>query len=154
MYWTIVNFFATTKHKLWVAWYLLRACWALVKRAWVHDLSKYSRQEAPYFAKSLKSLKHLTYGSAEYHAAIKKLGPALEHHYRNNSHHPEYFSRGLHDMTPLDLIEMICDWRAATRRHKDGSLHKSFDHNRDRHEAMKFYESRLARDAYEIGLMD
>jgi hypothetical protein len=32
----------------------------------------------------------------------------------------------------LDLVEMFCDWKAATERHADGSIEKSIEHNRVR----------------------
>lgn len=42
---------------------------------------------------------------------------AFEHHYANNSHHPE-FHKNLDDMSELDLIEMICDWTAMSQELK------------------------------------
>lgn len=35
-------------------------------------------------------------------------------------------------MTLLDLVEMFCDWKAATERHADGSIEKSIKHNKGR----------------------
>jgi hypothetical protein len=35
-------------------------------------------------------------------------------------------------MNIIDLVEMLCDWKAATIRHKDGNLKKSIEHNQDR----------------------
>jgi hypothetical protein len=35
-------------------------------------------------------------------------------------------------MTLLDLVEMLCDWLAATRRHDDGDIHRSIDMNQER----------------------
>lgn len=35
-------------------------------------------------------------------------------------------------MTLLDLVEMFCDWKAATERHADGSIVKSIQHNKGR----------------------
>lgn len=32
-------------------------------------------------------------------------------------------------MNLLDIIEMFCDWKAATMRHNDGNLEKSIQHN-------------------------
>ena len=49
------------------------------------------------------------------------MGPALQHHYEDNCHHPEHYRNGIHDMNMVDLIEMLCDWRAAIKRyHPDG----------------------------------
>ena len=39
---------------------------------------------------------------------------------------------GLHDMTLIDIIEMLCDWKAATLRHKDGAIRRSIEQNQKR----------------------
>jgi len=57
---------------------------------------------------------------------------ALGHHYAKNRHHPEHFARGTKDMNLIDLIEMFCDWKAATMRHNDGNLEKSIEKNQTR----------------------
>jgi hypothetical protein len=33
----------------------------------------------------------------------------------------------MNDMTLLDLVEMFCDWRAASKRHNDGNINKSIE---------------------------
>ena len=59
--------------------------------------------------------------------------PALDHHYARNRHHPEHWpTNGIRDMSLVDLIEMFCDWKAATERHADGSLLKSIETNKKR----------------------
>ena len=35
-------------------------------------------------------------------------------------------------MTIIDLIEMLCDWKAATMRHNDGNIRKSIEINAKR----------------------
>jgi hypothetical protein len=35
-------------------------------------------------------------------------------------------------MNLLDLIEMFCDWKAASERHNDGNLRKSIEINGQR----------------------
>ena len=35
-------------------------------------------------------------------------------------------------MNLIDLIEMFCDWKAATLRHEDGDMQRSIDINSDR----------------------
>lgn len=152
MKWKFINFVETTKHKTWVAWYLLKACAALIRRAIVHDLSKYSKDEAPFFEVALPKLRNLEYGSDEYKTAILSLGPALKHHDRNNSHHPEYWN-GVESKSPLDTIEMLCDWKAATRRHATGNFSKSLEVNEKRfnYPPWKTYTFKTA--AKEIGLL-
>lgn len=40
--------------------------------------------------------------------------------------------KGLRGMSLLDLIEMLCDWKAATLRHNDGDIRKSIEINQKR----------------------
>jgi len=40
--------------------------------------------------------------------------------------------KGLHGMSLLDLLEMLCDWKAATLRHNDGDIRKSIEINQRR----------------------
>ena len=101
-------------------------------RAVNHDASKWSEQEWPAFEKATPKLKSLTYGSEEYKKSVRELGPALEHHHKTNPHHPEHYALGMQDMTLFDLIEMLCDWKAAGERHTDGSMYKSLLHNQGR----------------------
>lgn len=104
----------------------------LNRRAVVHDASKWSPEEWPAFEVATPKLAGMTYGSDEYKAALASIKPALAHHYSVNTHHPEFHPMGVDGMNLLDLIEMLCDWKAATERHNDGSVSKSLDHNRDR----------------------
>lgn len=105
---------------------------ALMRRAVNHDASKWSAEEWEAFARETPTLKGLTYGSPEYKAALDRLGPALQAHYKANRHHPEYFTDGVDSMTLLDLIEMLCDWKAATERHADGDIASSIVKNTER----------------------
>ena len=99
----------------------------LDRRGNVHDLSKFSPEEKPLLDEMTPLLKTLAYGSDEYRESLKGLGPALAHHYKVNSHHPEYFENGIAGMSILDLVEMLCDWRAASERTKDGSFSNSVE---------------------------
>lgn len=74
----------------------------------------------------------MTYGSEEYQACLKAIKPALDHHYANNCHHPEHYKNGVDDMDFIDLVEMIADWKAATKRHNDGNILKSLEKNKER----------------------
>jgi hypothetical protein len=135
--------FATTKHKAWVAWYLARYSLhallhgnardvpALTWRAVKHDLSKYRWDEASYFARQCFTLKQVTYGSPEYKGLLDTIRPAIERHQQRNSHHPEYWG-SVEKMPRLDRIEMVCDWRAASRRTNNGSIAASLDYGKKR----------------------
>lgn len=124
----------TTVHKIHVMRFILKACWALIKRGFKHDISKYSKNEAPFFAQA-EELRNFTYGTQEYKDMLKRtLDEALKHHYSNNSHHPEFHPNGINDMEILDVVEMLCDWRAATLRNKNGNIQRSVEFNQERFE--------------------
>ncbi len=122
----------TRKHIERVQYYMGIMVDELLRRSRVHDKSKLGPEELPLFATVNSKLKTSTYGSKEYDQFLKELGPALEHHYRANSHHPEHYPNGLNGMDLCDLVEMFCDWMAATERHNNGDIHKSINHNRGR----------------------
>ena len=121
-----------------------------------HDKSKLEEPEASAFEKTYEKLKGSTYGSKEYNQFLVELGPALQHHYMNNRHHPEHFKKfictccfessrkeqekcpscentefvikpDIDQMNLVDIVEMFCDWLAATERHADGDIFASID---------------------------
>jgi hypothetical protein len=66
----------------------------------------------------LPLLDGVAYGSPEYEAVVERARPALERHWRRNSHHPEHYGEaGVAGMDLFDLVEMVCDWMAAAERH-------------------------------------
>lgn len=99
------------------------------ERASKHDASKLESPEKELFDQYTPLLKQTTYGSTEYENYLKELKVALDHHYQNNSHHPEHHIQGIYGMNLFDLLEMLVDWKAATERHADGSMEKSLDIN-------------------------
>lgn len=112
---------------------LLEFAKEMITRAQVHDSSKLESPEKEAFDVATPKLTNLTYGAPEYKQALKELGPALEHHYKENSHHPEHYGeRGVEGMNLADLVEMFFDWKAASERHKDGDIFRSIQHNRER----------------------
>lgn len=141
----------TVKHVRRVGTLMLEAVVKLQTRAVMHDDSKFSAAEFDDFARETPGLRALTYGSPEYKAALDRLGPALQHHYRCNRHHPEYHDRGVDQMDLIDLIEMLADWKAATERHADGSLTKSIVANAKRFGYDDAMARRLARTAANLG---
>lgn len=120
------------EHKLKVAENLLIISNKLMERAFKHDNSKFSKVEYDGFLENTKILNSLEYGSEEYKNQLKELKPILDHHYSNNSHHPEHFENGINDMSILDLIEMVCDWKASVERHDTGDIDKSMEINKER----------------------
>lgn len=102
-------------------------------RASIHDQSKLEEPEASVFEDYTHRLAGMTYGSDEYQQCLEEMKPAcLNHHYENNPHHPEHFENGVDDMDLVDLVEMFCDWKAATERHDDGDINKSIIYNTER----------------------
>lgn len=104
----------------------------LIKRSITHDDSKLESIEKPYFDTIPFKLKTIVYGSEEYKASLAKLKPALDNHYKENSHHPEHYKNGIDGMNLFDLIEMYMDWQAAGERHIGGSMEKSIEINKNR----------------------
>lgn len=104
----------------------------LIKRAEDHDKSKMEEPELSLFVTHTPRLSAMTYGSEEYMKCLEELKPSLDHHYANNRHHPEHFKNGVKDMTIVDIIELLCDWKAASTRHSDGNLKKSIEHGKER----------------------
>lgn len=105
---------------------------ALLHRAEKHDQSKLEEPELSIFAEHTPELAKTVYGSPEYKEMLERVKPAIEHHYANNLHHPEAHLNGIDDMTLVDLIEMLSDWRAAGKRNKNGNIRKSIEVNAER----------------------
>ena len=128
-----------------------------------HDTSKLESPEREIFDEYTPKLKNTTYGSIQYKEYLREMKVALDHHYAENRHHPEHFSKtykcedcgsiyaGFQDecdtckhldslkrvcdiskMNLVDIIEMICDWKAATMRHADGDIKRSIEINKKR----------------------
>lgn len=126
----------------------------LQQRALVHDQSKLRSPEVEIFDEYTPKLSASTYGSDEYKSFLAGMKPALDHHYAANSHHPEHFGvdvciqcgakgdggctcggpkrASVEGMSLLDLLEMLCDWKAATLRHNDGDIRRSIEINQKR----------------------
>jgi len=105
----------------------------LIERGQRHDDSKFEEPELSIFAVNTELLGKTTYGSVEYENLLEKVKVATTHHYDSNRHHTEHWENGVNDMSLVDLIEMICDWKAATQRHKDGDIRKSLEINAEKY---------------------
>ena len=104
----------------------------LIFRGVNHDNSKIGEFEVDIFTEYTPKLANSTFGSDEYKQFLKEMKPALDHHYSENKHHPEHFENGVLGMDLIDLLEMICDWKAATLRHNNGDIMKSVEINQKR----------------------
>lgn len=141
----------------------------LIARGALHDISKLEAEEATLFKEYGNKLKTTEYGSSEYKALLEKMDPALKHHYENNKHHPEYHEGfacdnchmqykekpkycigcdnvifhkvpGILRMSLIDLLEMVCDWKAAADRHDNGDIWKSLKINAKRFQIPQYLQ--------------
>ena len=90
----------------------------------------------------------LEYGSDEYEQVSVKFAKDDEIHYSVNSHHPEYWPNGLADMSPLDRIEMFCDWQAKSRN--SIGIIKSIEVNSSKFNYNETTQNGFIQDAREI----
>ena len=146
-----------------------------------HDASKLGDKEKPTFDRTTPLLKGSTYGSDEYKQMLADMKPALDHHYKNNRHHPEHFSyyecngcfKRFPDTMPnvcdvcgysqftnradilrmnlIDIVEMFCDWKAASMRHNDGDILNSIKINSKRFEIDNQLKSILEQTVKDFG---
>lgn len=136
----------TQAHIKQVQYYIKRVTQTLAQRAFVHDYHKLRSPEKEGFDAAAE-LKTIEYGSDEYRASLENLKEVLLHHYAHTKHHPESFAikedgtldteavkngAAINRMNLLDLIEMLCDWKAASERHDGGNIYKSIDMNQER----------------------
>ena len=122
----------TIKHIDKVRYYLRIVTERLTTRGVMHDRTKLESPEIELFTELTPKLAETQYGSDEYKAFLTELKPALDHHYANSRHHPEHFNKGILDMNLIDIVEMLCDWKAASERQQDGNLLKSIEQNAQR----------------------
>jgi len=125
--------------------FLTLAAKNLSGRAACHDDSKLVPPELAAFDIATPKLAGMEYGSEEYKQSLRDLGPALQHHFEENDHHPEHYENGVQGMSLMALIEMLCDWRAASERSKQRT---------DDPERMKTFESGLAYNQERFGYSD
>lgn len=142
---------STLRHSRRVDELILQLVQALLARVTKHDLSKMEPPEAATFAEIEPRLAGATYGSPAYAESLAAMGPALEHHYANNRHHPQHHDDGVAGMTLVDLAEMLADWRAAGERHDDGDMTRSLAIGKDRFHMSDQLHAVLVNTAREAG---
>jgi hypothetical protein len=111
---------------------ITQACGELIHRGIVHDKSKLEAPEKIAFDIATPKLKSLRFGTPEYHQSLDDLKDALDHHYQNNTHHPQHYSNGVTGMDLFDLLEMLIDWKAASERHEESNIIESIRINTTR----------------------
>lgn len=113
----------------------------------VHDISKIQNTEE---FMSLASIIDQIY---EMQDVSHELSPqqieAIKLHWKNNSHHPEYYESP-NDMTDIDLLEMACDCHARSKQYGtnlleyiDRQQEKRFHFDKEHFRRLRFYCSVL-----------
>jgi len=88
----------------------------LRERATLHDLTKLQPTEFDVFCETHEEFTKARFGTPEYRAVEEKGRKAVQHHYRHNRHHVKHHRNGWKDMNLIDLLELLADWKAASRR--------------------------------------
>lgn len=125
----------------------------LSKRAVHHDASKLQEPELSGYDGLSQALAGLTYGTPEYKAAFEPFKEVIARHYAHNTHHPEHWPDGVNDMSLLDVIEMLCDWKAASERN-NGDFARSITVSVERFGISPQLAGILINTAKELGWID
>lgn len=123
--------YETIKHIQFVAKLLNHFASELILRGINHDQSKLTSPEVELFAEYTPKLANSVYGSEEYDKFKEEMKAALDHHYKNNSHHPEFVGfneiwkpirnyEGLYEISTFGRVRS-CD-RKVERKSKTGDL--------------------------------
>lgn len=120
-------------------------------RAALHDRSKLEEPEKSGYDQLITQLADVEYGTLPYLLALKEAKDTIAHHYAHNTHHPEHYPNGIAGMSLLDVIEMLCDWKAASERTKQGSIAASLAHNKERFGISDQLASILENTVRELG---
>ncbi len=103
----------------------------LEARGIAHDRTKFLAIEFDAFVEARSKFKEANYGSLEYQEYIDMIRPSIDHHHANNRHHTAFYKNGFSDMNLFDILEMLADWEAASRRNPGlsfaDSLPKAFE---------------------------
>jgi len=126
------HYWGTIVHKFWVFTYCTKLSARIFWRGIVHDNSKFRLDECEGFF-SARPLKDLKYGTKKYDKNLEEI-EELKLHYARNSHHPNFYKKGIKGFDLADLCEMFCDWLAAVRRTNKGDINKSISVNKKRFE--------------------
>jgi hypothetical protein len=127
----------------------------LTVRAAQHDMSKFAEPEKSALDQAGPPGEQIysTGGeiTAEYQESLAALDVMRTHHYAVNAHHPEHWPNGIDDMSLLDIIEMLADWRAAGEIYKDGNIMASLQTNQGRFGISDQLASVLENTVKELG---
>ena len=119
---------------------------SLLERAKVHDLTKFSNDEFLGYMFLGDEKEHARVLTIEEKAIVNK---AIEHHYKNNSHHPQFYD-DCNKMTDLDLLEMVSDWLAcAIERGRLPIITNSYNFNETNYQKILQY-AEIEMDSFNL----
>lgn len=133
--------------------YMVAVLANLAQRTANHDRSKFTEKEIALVLGKADLDKH-EYMSDEERAALDNIKTAVQHHYAKNSHHPEHYHDGIDGMSLLDILEMACDWKAASESSKNGSYLNSIKQNTARFGLSIQMQYILMNTGRELGWID
>lgn len=99
---------------------------ALAYRCARHDESKLGNEEMQEFLKLPKEGLNMKFADMPLADNISNL---IRVHWANNRHHPEFF-HDYHNMSEMDIMEMVCDWYARSLQY--GTNFKEFVQTRQK----------------------
>lgn len=114
---------ATLEHISHVRTYLFKILSLIQQRAADHDQSMLLEEEKSALDGFVPALADSVNGSPEHQKAVAGLLPAMQLHFQKNSHHIEHYGK-LNGMDLVDLIEWLCDQKAAALKDSDGDMSK------------------------------
>lgn len=123
----------------------------LERRAEAHDRSKLLPEEFDGFVKTWARFQKADYGSPEYEECSKVIQPSIDHHYAYNRHHVAYHKNGFEDMTLLDILEMLADWRSAANRNQNLTFEDSLPIAFKRYKIPKNMQRHILNTLRELG---
>ena len=126
----------------------------LADRAISHDNDKYEPEIFESFYNAWTKFSGVKFGDAKWKEALDGVGKSLETHYKNNPHHPQYYSNGINGTNLIDLIEMLVDWKSACMAYGDCDFGKSLKIQKDRFEIDDQLYGILVNTAKKLGYLE
>lgn len=143
----------TLIHSQRVGEFLIQFAKQVLDRSWCHDRSKTVEPELDFVNRWQPRFANVPYGSEAWdqlrRAQMAEDGQRL--HFEANRHHPEHHRNGVDDMTLVDLVELLCDWKAASERSGAGNLPISLAVNTGRYSLSMQLLQILVNTAIEFG---
>lgn len=106
---------------------VLAFCNKLFSAAIEHDTSKWSSIEYEEFVRQRTALRGSTDGKDKAYQDGYRTD-AIQHHVKNNSHHPEYWDARGERMPLHEIISMFLDWNSRCIQ-KGGDMEKFWEYN-------------------------